>query len=206
MKLIYFIRHGESEANVGIQGSVNALTEKGLEQAKSIAKRLKNVRIEKLIETSKLRSKQTVKEISNMKNIPITENDLFIEREGDFEIMYEYRHLPIPELIEAMKNKLQKPHWNYEKQELFIDLKERARKATLFLESLPEDRIAIVTHGAFLKILVAYFIFKDSLTEAQVILFMKGTATTNTGITVCKFNDEKKEWRLITWNDESHLS
>ena len=86
------------------------------------------------------------------------------------------------------------------------EAKGRVKKATEYLENIPEDRVAIVTHGAFLKVLVAYFIFKDSLTEEQAILFMKGTATTNTGITVCKFNTEKKEWRLITWNDESHLS
>ncbi len=206
MKLIYFIRHGESEANVGIQGSVNPLTEKGTEQVGIIAGRLKNVRIGKLIRTSKARSIQTAEAISKIKNIPADENDLFIERVGEFEMMYEFKHLSVSELTEKMREKLQNSHWNYEKQELFESLKERVKKATEYLETISEDRVAIVTHGAFLKVLVAYFIFKDSLTEEQAVLFMKGTATTNTGITVCKFNKEKREWRLITWNDESHLT
>ena len=205
MKLIYFVRHGESEANIGIQGHINPLTEKGFEQANAIAERFKNIRIEKLIETSKVRSKQTAEAISNIKKIPVTENDLFIEREGEFEAMYEFKYLSIPELTEKMKEKLQKPNWDYEKQELFETLKGRVKKVTEYLEAAPEDRIAIVTHGAFLKVLVAYFIFKDSLTEEQAVMFMKGTATSNTGITVCKFNTEKKEWRLLNWNDDSHL-
>jgi broad specificity phosphatase PhoE len=206
MKLIYFVRHGESEANVNPQArSTNPLTEKGLEQAKTVANRFKNIRIEKLIETSKIRSKQTAKEIADVTNIQPIENDLFIEREGEFEVMYEHKHLSIPELTEMMKEKLQKPHWDYQKQELFETLKERVRKAVEYLEFAPEDRIAIVTHGAFLKVLIAYFIFKDSLTEEQAVMFMKGTATSNTGITVCKFNTEKKEWRLLNWNDDSHL-
>ena len=205
MKLIYFVRHGESNANVGIQGSTNPLTEKGLEQAKTVANRFKNIRTEKLIETSKIRSKQTAKEIADVIHIQPIENDLFIEREGEFEEIYKHRHLSIPELTEVMKEKLQKTHWNYEKQESFQTLKERVKKAMEYLEEAPEDRIAIVTHGAFLKVLIAYFIFKESLAEEQAIMFMKGTATSNTGITVCKFNTEKKEWRLINWNDDSHL-
>ncbi len=206
MKLIYFVRHGESDANVNQNArSSNLLTERGLGQARVVAERFKNIRVEKLIETSKARSKQTAEAIKAVIHLEPEENDLFIERAGEFEAMYEYKHLSVPELTEAMKKKLDKTHWDYEKQELFETLKERVKKATEYLENIPEERIAIVTHGAFLKVLLAYFIFKDSLTEEQAVLFMKGTATTNTGITLCKFNTEKREWRLITWNDESHL-
>ncbi len=75
----------------------------------------------------------------------------------------------------------------------------------IYLENLPEEHIAVVTHGAFLKVLIAYLIFKDSLTEEQAVQFMEGTGTSNTGITLCKFYPNVQRWRLITWNDQSHL-
>ena len=215
MKIIYFVRHGESEANANplpesktvlVEKEIeNSLTEKGLEQSKAVAERFKNIKIEKLIETSKIRSKQTAEAISAVANIPVTENDLFIEREGRFEAMFEHKHLPIPELTEVMKKKLNKPEWNYSEQELFETLIKRIEKAVKYLEGLPEENIAVVTHEGFLKLLIAYLIFKDLLTEEQAVLFIKGTGITNTGITVCKFNPELKHWKLITFNDQSHL-
>ncbi|MES2622941.1 MAG: histidine phosphatase family protein [Patescibacteria group bacterium] len=205
-KIIYFVRHGESEANVSTQArSINPLTEKGIEQARILGERFKNIKIEKLIETSKKRSKQTAEAISLATSIPVTENDLFIEREGEFEAMFEHKHLGVRELTEIMKKKLNKEHWEYAKQELWDVLIERVKQAAAYLENLPENTIAIVTHGAFLKVLVAYLIFKDALTEEQTVMFMAGTGTTNTGITVCKFYGDLHTWRLITWNDGSHL-
>jgi broad specificity phosphatase PhoE len=206
MKLIYFVRHGESDANVNPKArSINPLTEKGLEQANIVAERFKKIKVDKLIETSKLRSKQTAEAIRAVIDLPPEENDLFIEREGHFEEMWEHKHLSVPELTEIMRKKLDKPHWNYEKQELFDRLIERIKKAVSYLENLTEENILVVTHGAFLKVLIAYIIFKDSLTEEQAVLFMRGTGVMNTGITVCKFDTETKHWRLITWNDQAHL-
>jgi broad specificity phosphatase PhoE len=205
-KIIYFVRHGESDANVNPHArSINPLTEKGLQQAELVAERFKTIKIDILIETSKVRSKQTAERISAVTGVPVSENDLFIERHGEFEAMFEYKHLPVRELTDAMKKKLNKEHWEFSKQELYDTLIARVKNAAQYLESLPEERIAIVTHGAFLKVLVAYLIFKETLTEEQAVLFMAGTGTSNTGITVCKFYPELGTWRLITWNDQSHL-
>lgn len=205
-KLIYFVRHAESDANVNPQArSLNPLTEKGHQQAQVVAERFKNIKIEKLIDTSKMRSKQTSEAIGSVLDMQAVENDLFIERAGEFEAMFESKHLPVRELTEVMKKKLNKEHWEYSKQELFESLIERVKKAVIYLENLPEEHIAVVTHGAFLKVLIAYLIFKDSLTEEQAVQFMEGTGTSNTGITLCKFYPNVQRWRLITWNDQSHL-
>lgn len=56
-KLIYFVRHAESDANVNQNArSLNPLTENGLQQAQTVAKRFKHIRVEKLIQTSKVHS------------------------------------------------------------------------------------------------------------------------------------------------------
>lgn len=205
-KLIYFVRHAESDANVNPQArSLNPLTENGLQQAQTVANRFKHIRIERLIQTSKMRSRQTAEAISAVLNIQAEENDLFIERVGEFEAMFEHKHLPHAELTEAMKKKLNKEHWDYSKQELFEDLLDRVKKATEYLENVPEERIAVVTHGAFLKVFIAYIMFKDALTEELAVTFMDHIASSNTGITLCKSYTGTQRWRLLTWNDQSHL-
>ena len=205
-KIIYFIRHGESDANVNPNArSRNPLTEKGHQQAKIVANRFKNIPLDIIIETSKVRSKQTAEAVGLLTGVPIIENDLFIEREGEFEIMWEFKHLSVAEITENMRTKLNKPNWEYDKQELFITLRERIKKAIGYLEDIQYKNIVIVTHGAFLKVLIAYLLLRETLSEEQAVLFMKHSGINNTGITVCKFNSEIKEWRLITWNDQAHL-
>ena len=205
-KHIYFVRHGESEANVNPKArSHHPLTEKGLEQAQLVAKRFKDIHIDKLIETSKVRSKQTAEAIGAVTGQTPILCDLFLERQGEFEAMYEHKHLPVHELTDVMRKKLDKPQWNYEEQELFENLKKRVGQAFEYLENLPEENIAVVTHGMFLKVLAAYLIFKDELTEEQAIAFSKGLVMQNTGITLCKFKPEEKRWKLLSWNDQSHL-
>ena len=184
MKQIYFIRHAESEKNVdkSHQGE-NTLTERGYEQTKMLAERLKEIPIDLLIVTSKKRSQQTTEIISSSVSAPLKESDLFTEKEEEFEKM------PA----------------SPERTEYFLHLHKRAKEAISFLENLPEEKIVIVTHGRFLKFLTAYIILKETLTEEMAVLFMLHTGTGNTGITMFKYDPEKTHWRLITWNDHGHL-
>ena len=66
MKTIYFVRHGESTANIGFptyQGEASDLTEKGIEQAKFIAMRCKKLRVDALLASTANRAKQTAEYI-----------------------------------------------------------------------------------------------------------------------------------------------
>lgn len=100
--------------------------------------------------------------------------------------MFEYKHLPHAELTEVMKKKMNKGQWDYSKQELFEDLLVRVKKVTEYLENVPEERIVVVTYGAFLEVFIAYIMFKDALTEELAVTFMDHIASANTGITLCK--------------------
>lgn len=184
MKHIYFIRHAESQNNAikEFRGE-NTLTERGFEQARILAERLKEVPIDLLISTSKTRSQQTLEIIASSLNAPHIVNDLFNENDQDFERM--------PSGIE--------------RTESFEKLCKRARETIAFLENLSESRIVIVTHGRFLKFLTACILLKENLTEEIAVLFMMHTGTGNTGITKFKYDLEKNHWRLISWNDHGHL-
>ena len=184
MKQIYFIRHAESENNVDkdYQGE-NNLTERGHEQTRILTERLKEIPIDLMIVTSKKRSQQTTEIINSSLNVLVKENDLFIEKDEEFE-----KISPSPERTES-----------------FGHLVTRAKEAISFLENLSEEKIVIVTHGRFLKFLTTYILFKENLTEEMAVLFMLHTGTGNTGITMFKYDEEKSHWRLITWNDHGHL-
>jgi len=207
MKNIFFIRHGESRANVDISfKGENALTDTGMTQARVVAERFKHVKIDVINETSKARSKQTAKEIYGLhQDVQVYESDLFRERRGDFELLYEFKDLPPEDIAAAMRKKLGMPGWEHGEQESFVHLKERARKALDYLESLPHDHIAVVAHGVFFRFLIAYMLLRDTLSEEQAAFMMNGMTMQNTGITVCSFDPGKKAWKLIAWNDQSHV-
>ena len=72
--MIYFVRHGESIGNVEgiIQGSLDlGLTDKGMEQAGSLSKALKNKSIEQIISSPLLRASQTSEILNNEINTQI---------------------------------------------------------------------------------------------------------------------------------------
>lgn len=68
MKTVYFVRHGESQANADglIAGSKNdsPLTQKGLEQASATAEVLRAIPIDLIISSPLLRAKDTAKRIA----------------------------------------------------------------------------------------------------------------------------------------------
>jgi len=92
--------------------------------------------------------------------------------------------------------------------ENYDDILERAKQALRYLEKHTASNILVVTHGFYLRILVAYVLFGDALTPE---IFQKpqwGLRTKNTGISVLHFNTEdthQKRW-LSVWNDHSHLA
>lgn len=83
---IFLIRHGESEANAkGIdQGQKidTGLSEKGKEQARKIAERLKNEKIETIYSSDLKRAKETAKKIAKFHNLEVIQDKRL--REYDF--------------------------------------------------------------------------------------------------------------------------
>jgi len=71
----YIVRHGQSEGNVNgdIMGTDPPLTEKGIKQAKTLAKVLASVAIDQIFTSNLLRAKQTAKIIADQKKSPVFE-------------------------------------------------------------------------------------------------------------------------------------
>ena len=86
---IYFVRHGESEANVlnefSNRGLKHGLTEKGKSQASKLSDKLRNHKIDLIYSSSLLRAQQTAEILSENLAVPVKIVDELIEHDCGLE-------------------------------------------------------------------------------------------------------------------------
>ncbi|MBP6942785.1 MAG: histidine phosphatase family protein [Candidatus Buchananbacteria bacterium] len=213
MKL-YIIRHAESESNASdiYHGFEAKLTPKGVNQADLVARRLGSLRIDRLISSTMPRAIHTAEVIAGHLKVPFEQNELFVERRKPS--IMKCRSLNDPEIIQIEKEieaHLNEPEWHYSDEENFAELKERALAALAYIRTLPEEHVAVVSHGIFLRVLLGCVIHGEQFTAAQYWEFLWHLKTDNTGITTFAYEssaitqDHAERWRLTTWNDHAHL-
>lgn len=219
MKTVYFVRHGESESNVRTPGlrkrdSDVALTPRGREQSEFIARRAAHLRPEALISSPYERTRDTAALIASQTGIEIEYSELFTERRtpgrlaemstGDPQTDTYYRSWADTFFSEGVR---------VDDGENFEDLKVRGRRALQFLEARSESVILVVTHGFFLRMLIALVMFGDDLTPKEMRAVTGATRTHNTGISMFTYgsiphldiDSDVTRWRLQVFNDHAHL-
>ena len=212
MKKIYFVRHGESEGNVGtvLQDGLSPLTTKGRKQAELVANRLKNVRIDKILASPQTRAKTTAEIINNVLKIEIEFSDLLKERKWPSTVVGKPKDDLETRMVEQQINSnLHNLDWRHSDEENFLDLKKRALKVLKHVDAIQEENILLVSHGIFLRMFTAIILLGPELTSHEWWKFFINTVTNNTGVTVFsefKFREEAPHWQLISWNDHAHLS
>lgn len=211
MKRIYFVRHGESEGNTTptfSQTPENPLTPRGEMQAAFIARRAASLPVEVIVASTDRRALQTGQRIQQELGCELIESSLFVERRRPKHLIG--RSWEDPEIIEYEAQREERFHdasFRYADDETFSLLHERAKACFSFLESLPQEQILVATHGYFLRVLVAYAVFGESLTSHIGKLILERFTTENTGITILEQHDSQPGvWRLVTWNDYAHLA
>lgn len=219
MKTVYFVRHGESIANVGhptfLSEEEVVLTDKGREQARFIAERCKKLTVEVLIASTATRAKQTAEYISEATDLPVEVNGLFTERIPPKELFGRSR--------EDVEAKNTEKEWmltffqdgaRVGSGENFADLKSRALQALAHLLERPEKHILVATHGFFLHMIIALVTLGESLTPQEFNRVAPAVWVDNTGITRIEYRDQvfrridgehHKGWVLRVWNDHAHL-
>lgn len=211
-KNIYFVRHGQSVDNISpvFQSLTSPLTEKGIRQAKSIADRLSNVDFDTLIASPVKRAKETAIYIGTKTGKSPIYSELFVE-------------CVKPSVLDGkpwsddkatdLWNKWQKTLFSSGSRikdgENFEDIITRVDKALKFLLERPEKNIVVVTHGFFLRSIIARILIGDELTGPVLRRFQELVSMENTGITVLQYKaafQEDYAWRLWTFNDHSHFA
>ena len=208
MKNIYFVRHGSSEGNAlrVYQSASIPLSELGHEQAQTTSRRLSNITVDLLISSPYTRAYETAEYISKTVNLPIEKNELFRERKRPS--IQEEKSKELEELKaidKAIADNWEILSYRHSDEENFEDLKQRAQKAFEFIESRKEDNIIIVTHKNFLHCLIWYRLFDSNVTPKEAKIITDNFIMSNTGIVWMQFDEIKKDWKIVTWNDHAHL-
>jgi len=161
MKL-YFVRHGESEANIqhviSNRESPFELTPRGRGQAKALAENLKDIPITAVYSSPVLRARETAEILSQSFHLPsqvteaLREYDCGILEEKSDEASWKL-HREIAEAWTVNHNYLHKP----EGGENFLDIKKRFIP---FIESFThnhlnsQNHILFVSHGGLLQLML----------------------------------------------------
>lgn len=198
--IIYLTRHGETEWNIEkrLQGRGDSpLTENGIQRAKELRDRIKNIDIDVIYSSPIKRALNTANILRGNKNIDIITDDSLMEMcFGDYEgkkIDIIQKENPNWDIKLIMQGNVEICAPNGE------NLKEvRERISKLMNKIIAENigkSILIVTHGITLKALMYYF--KDEDVNSEVM----GQAT------LTKINiDEKNNFYIEFKNDDSHFS
>jgi len=214
-KRVFLVRHAETKLNVALskkpdfyhhQTPDDPLTKTGEAQAKKLADRLRNIDFEYIITSPYSRARHTAKIINEVHNRQIETSDLFVEVTPPSE--FNGKAINSPEVLsfrEKVKANFNNPNWRFSNEENFHDRKSRARNALNFISNHAEQKILVVSHGAFLKIMGAYVLHVEKLNLDEYNAFIRHTSLENTGISIFDYFENGK-WKIITWNDAAHVT
>lgn len=209
VKLIYFVRHGESEQNAeGIrQGPKGFLSEKGVLQVIDTAKRFPQGRGKPqiIIASPYERTKETADIIGKELNLRVEFCDLLVERRNPSEIVgRKGDERDVRLIVDQIDKSFHDDNLRVSDEENFADLKERAKKLLEYIATRKEKQIIMVTHGIFLKMVISYMLYGENLSASLYNTLSFFNPMNNAGMTICKYVTHwfgKPEWKVVTWND-----
>lgn len=202
---IYIGRHGQSISNAERIFDIDSeLSPLGIQQAEKLARRVVKLDFEIIISSDLKRAVQTAEIISRKTDKKIVVSPLF--REEIYCPEFENMDNDGPDAKRIKKILLRhrnNPRWHFSKEESFSDLKKRAKKCLRFLEERKEKNIFLIGHARITKMFIGVMIFGKELTPGMYYKMRDRFLIQNSGLIVCKVIDD--EWKLETWNDQSHL-
>lgn len=154
MVKVLFTRHGQTRSNIDKTFQSNEdddLTEKGLEQIEKLAQRLKNKKINLILSSDALRCKKTVESIKKYNDAPVEYLKILREKDNSSFAGRNYYDVDGDKLGDTFETK-KSPGG-----EDLLEVRKRCRKFLMELLKKYEDEdktILVVSHGAFLKILI----------------------------------------------------
>ncbi|MFI5260530.1 MAG: histidine phosphatase family protein [Candidatus Paceibacteria bacterium] len=209
----YFVRHGETVLNQQHirQGSEGALSEKGRAQAERVGKYFKDFPITKIISSPYPRAKETAGIINEQLHVHIRYTPLLAERRNPSEIIGKSTHdLEVERIVDQMDLAYHEDAYRFSDEESFIDERKRARNFLSYLSRRGPDESIIVTHHHFLKMLVAYMLYRKRLHAPDFIKLSFFNVSDNAGITIVEFNpwhwfSPTHGWSVVSFNAQPDI-
>ncbi len=216
-KTVYFVRHGESEANAGPTwgDETSPISSKGKGQAEVVAERMAKLPVDVVISSTFERAVDTARIIAQRIDKKTKQSSLFGEYKRPSILHGKVRKDPSAmEITDEVRNNFHVPGYRYSDEENFDDFKKRALACLDYLEKQEEENIVVVTHGFFLRVLMAAVVFGDELTGKECEHFIRSFRMDNVGITIVRLRNAPyrlptgepgSKWELKVWNDHAHL-
>lgn len=205
---VYFVRHGQSQGNLESvhQNGEVPLSINGRAQAKEVAQRFSNIKIDAIIASDYKRAHDTASEIAKITGHQVETNKLLREIKIPTELEgLKYTNQLSVEVRKQILEHLDSPGWKYSDEERFEEIVGRAEKFIKELEHRSEETILCVAHGEIIRNIIMLMILGDEYNSKIYITNKKHMYLENTSITICEFDGDEEEWKLITWGDSTHL-
>jgi 2,3-bisphosphoglycerate-dependent phosphoglycerate mutase len=204
---VYLVRHAESKANaMNVHlGKEVELSDNGLKQAGAIAQRFVGVDIDVILCSRYKRAMQTARMIKKVVGKRIVYSNLL----GEWRLPSQMRGVRYDskswsEMWDMLYENADNPKWHYLGAENVSGIMKRAKKLLGYVKSRKEESMIVVTHGAFIGVLLAVCLFGERITSRELRKTARFFRAVNTGITELDI-DKEGHIRLLTFNDYAHL-
>lgn len=212
-KVIYFVRHGQTVANVAeqTQGPDDPLNEVGLKQADIVAERAKSLDFECIVSSDYSRAKATAEKIHEATGKSIEFSELFRElrRPSEFLGRVVKEDSEVLAGYKLINENFGNEGWHFSDEENFFDVSTRGKEALQYLLARSERRILVVSHGNFLRNILGIMLRGETYSPQDYIDIESTFELGNTSITVAEFKHHWRKnantWMIQSWNDRIHL-
>lgn len=212
-KRIYFVRHGETILNAAHirQDNAGGLSDVGREQVQATAIRLSKMHIKHLYVSPYERTIETAEIINKHLHVPMTYTGLLAERRNPSQIIgKKYDDIEVEKIVNQIDLTGHQASFRFSDEENFEDLEKRAEKLLRYLAFRPHKAIVCITHGIFLKMVLAYITHGKKLTPLILATLTYFTKVDNAGITLVTYNPwrallGKSTWDIVVFNDVSKV-
>ena len=208
MKKVYFVRHGETEGNVGkyFQFPDTPLTLAGHAGAEATALRFKDIKVDTLLVSPFYRAQQTAQHISSAIDVPIeTVHSLHEIMQAVSVRGKEWSSPEGEKYLKSQKEHFFEPGISIDGEENHIQILERIKEVVLLIENHLSDNILVVSHGQFLSLLFIYLLLEKN-TDSKIHSVMYRTLHLLSNVAITEFIFNHNEWKLFTFNDHAHFA
>lgn len=209
-KRYYLIRHGRTllnEARIK-QGPEGALSDAGKKQARHVAQYLARFQIEKIYTSPYERAQETASIMKNVLGATVATTELLRERKNPSEVLGKRTDDPaVQRIIDQIELGYHDDDFRYSDEETFAEQKARAKQCLSYLASRSEHRVVVVTHHAFLKMLLAYMLYRNDLHAGDFVRLSFFNQSDNGGISICEYHplrrfNTTRGWRVLSYNEQ----
>jgi broad specificity phosphatase PhoE len=154
------------------------------------------------------RAQETAALINTYLHVPVIVSSLFIERRNPSEIIGKHTNDPeVIRIVDQMDLAYHDDDYCFSDEENFADLKKRARKCLSLLARQGARETCIVTHHHFLKMCIAYLLYRERLHAADFAKLAFFNISDNAGITVVEFHPWRflsptQGWEVVSYNEQ----